>query len=213
MTERSQLVVQRADGVGEPSVLTSGSLGRVSADGRWFAWREDEGGIGRLRYALLDGDSLGDTRTFVGTEKADVASFDLSPDGTLLAYAARDPSRQSNIYLMEFPSGAARWQVTTNGGTFPRFSADGRELLFMSGSRTTAGELEGRLMVMPLARQPSVRPGVAKLLLSGAAMPTGFTPARDGRLLVARPVPETAGRSRTVLIQNWPLLARTAVNQ
>jgi hypothetical protein len=205
----SQLFAQRADGAGDAAALTAGSYGCASADGGWFAWLVDERGQGRVRFARWNGDALGEARTFTGTEKVDVRNFDLSPDGTLLAYGARDASQQVNVFVIEFPEAGARWQVTTTGGNSPKFSADGRELLFLSGTRNEAGVLEGRLMVMPLIRAPSLRLGVAKALLTGAATPSGFATARDGRLLVARPTAAgPAGDSRAVLVQNWPLLVK-----
>jgi hypothetical protein len=99
--------------------------------------------------------------------------------------------------------------VTTDGGTYPHFSRDGRELLFFSGGRSATGAPEGRLMVMSLAPGPPVKLGVARALLTGAAAPDGFDGARDGRLLVVRRVALRPGEeARAVLVQNWPLLMR-----
>jgi hypothetical protein len=205
--EGSQLVAQRADGGSELSPVTAGYFGRVSRDGKWFLWLEDNRGQGRLRYAALTGNALGEARTVPALEKLNVRSFDLSPDGRLLAYSMAGEDRQLNIYLIEFPGAAARWQVTNSGGTYPHFSHDARELVFLSGSPTAWGPPEGRLMVMPLTPGPPVKLGVAKALLTGSATPNGFDAGRDGRLLVARRVPGRPGEeSRAVLVQNWPLL-------
>jgi eukaryotic-like serine/threonine-protein kinase len=205
--EGTKLIARRADGSGSPTPLTSGTFGRVSSDGRWFVWIDDERGTGRVHYAPLNGDTLSEAQRFAGTETISVSTFDLSPDGRLLAYAARDTSQQLNVYLVEFPGAAARWQVTTDGGTRPQFSADGKELLFMTGSVDDRGIPVGRLMSIPFTREPSMRLGVPKAVLSGAAMPDGFATAPGGRLLVVRAAPVAAGEgSRAVLVQNWPLL-------
>ena len=34
--------------------------------------------------------------------------------------------------MQAFPSGAGKWQVSTNGGYFPRWRRDGRELFYMT---------------------------------------------------------------------------------
>ena len=77
----------------------------------------------------------------------------------------------------------------------------------MTGSVDDRGIPVGRLMSIPFTREPSMRLGVPKAVLSGAAMPDGFATAPGGRLLVVRAAPAAAGEgSRAVLVQNWPLL-------
>ncbi|MGC2660147.1 MAG: protein kinase [Bryobacteraceae bacterium] len=57
-----------------------------------------------------------------------------SPDTKWLAYSS-DESGQSEIYLRPFnggPGGAGKIQISTNGGVFPVWRRDGREVFFMS---------------------------------------------------------------------------------
>jgi len=55
----------------------------------------------------------------------------ISPDGRWLAYYSNETGR-AEVYVQPFPSGAGKWQVSTNGGWFPRWRRDGRELFYMS---------------------------------------------------------------------------------
>ena len=55
----------------------------------------------------------------------------VSPDGTWVAYSSNESGR-SEIYIRSFPEGPAKIQVSVNGGVFPRWRADGKELFFMS---------------------------------------------------------------------------------
>jgi Tol biopolymer transport system component len=207
--EAPQLVALRADGSGEPTMLERGAWGRVSHDGKRLLWLEDQRGTSRLRYATLGGDlTVGDPQTPAGTEKLSVQSFDLSPDGTLLAYAAREETIQLNVYVMAFPSGTPRRQVTSSGGTTPQFSPDGRELYFLTGSRSESGAPEGQLMVAPVTPGPSLSVGAPRVLMSGAALPHGFDVARDGRVLVARRTIRADAGPRALLLENWPALVK-----
>lgn len=55
------------------------------------------------------------------------ASF--SPDGRWLAYSSNE-SGSSQVYVRAFPDKGGHWQVSSDGGTSPIFSRDGRELFF-----------------------------------------------------------------------------------
>jgi Tol biopolymer transport system component/predicted Ser/Thr protein kinase len=54
-----------------------------------------------------------------------------SPDGRQIAYVSEESGRPE-IYVEQFPSRAERRQVTTGGALSPRWSADGRELFFLT---------------------------------------------------------------------------------
>ncbi len=62
----------------------------------------------------------------------------ISPDGKWFAYQSNESSRQE-VYVQPFPSGSGKWQVSTNGGYFPRWRRDGHELFYMS--QTSAGKM------------------------------------------------------------------------
>jgi len=54
----------------------------------------------------------------------------ISPDGKWLAYSSNEAGR-NEVYVQPFPAGVGKWQVSTNGGVFPRWRRDGRELFVM----------------------------------------------------------------------------------
>ena len=62
----------------------------------------------------------------------------ISSDGKWLAYMSNETGR-AEVYVQPFPTGSGKWQVSTNGGTFPRWRRDGRELFYMD--RTSAGKM------------------------------------------------------------------------
>ena len=54
-----------------------------------------------------------------------------SPDGRWIAYQS-DESGQNEIYIRPFPGPGGKWQVSTKGGTRPRWRGDGKELFFVA---------------------------------------------------------------------------------
>jgi Tol biopolymer transport system component/predicted Ser/Thr protein kinase len=62
---------------------------------------------------------------------ADERNPQVSPDGKWIAYSSNETGR-SEVYVRPFPEGSGRIQVSVNGGVFPRWRRDGRELYFMN---------------------------------------------------------------------------------
>jgi hypothetical protein len=66
-----------------------------------------------------------------------VTSFDesapaFSPDGKWIAYVS-DESGRSEVYVQAFPGPGSKWPISTNGGTEPAWSADGKALYYRRG--------------------------------------------------------------------------------
>jgi eukaryotic-like serine/threonine-protein kinase len=74
----------------------------------------------------------------------------LSPDGRWIAYATNRSGR-FEVEVRSFPTGPAH-PVSTEGGGYPRWRADGRELYFVSAT--------SRLMSVAFA--PGIRPAIGK---------------------------------------------------
>jgi eukaryotic-like serine/threonine-protein kinase len=54
----------------------------------------------------------------------------ISPRGKWMAYESNESGR-FEVYVTAFPGGGAKWQVSTNGGSFPQWRRDGKELFFV----------------------------------------------------------------------------------
>jgi hypothetical protein len=211
--EAPKIVERRADGSGNEREITAGRFARVSLDGQTLLYLLDDRGRGRFRFAKLSADGANGAaqKLFPGDEEPNVNWFDLSPDASVLAYAVTQPDGQSNISLTQFPSGSGRWQVTIDGGTLPRFSRDGRELFYLSGSRDAGVPPRGLFNAVPVTLHPTVKLGAPAILFDEArTRPNGlslgwFDVARDGRFLMSRVVASTAAdaQQRAVLFQNW----------
>jgi len=65
----------------------------------------------------------------------------VSPDSKWVVYNSDETGRYE-IYIRPFPMGEGKWQVSTNGGWYPRWSKDGKELFFADAAAN------GKLMAM-----------------------------------------------------------------
>ena len=65
------------------------------------------------------------------------AAARFSPDERWFAYQSNEFGR-NEIFVRSFPPSAAKWQVSTEGGSQPRWRRDGRELFYLAA--------DGRLM-------------------------------------------------------------------
>jgi dipeptidyl aminopeptidase/acylaminoacyl peptidase len=107
-----------------------------SPDGRtlvyWASGAQTQGDIWRV--AVPTGESSGAAEPEpvpVLTTPWDERNPQVSPDGRWLAYSSNETGR-SEIYIRPFPDGPGRIQVSVNGGVYPRWRGDGRELYFLN---------------------------------------------------------------------------------
>ena len=186
--------------------LTSGAGDKIvpewSRDGRYLVFEQIGATTAEDIWAMpLDGDR----RPFPIVQTPAVeANPALSPDGRWLAYESSQSGRPE-VMVVPFPTSRAemgatapRWQVSTQGGSRPRWSGDGRAVYYVSLDdrrimraevRSTATGFESdppqvftEIPVMPVARSP-------------------FDVAADGRLLVLeRTITQGAP---LVLVANW----------
>ena len=127
------------------------------------------------------------------------ASF--SPDGRLVAYVS-DEGGAPQIFVRTFPASGSRWQVSRNGGDWPAWSADGRELYFVGLDRV--------LQAVPIAgTSPFSFGGPEPLFRMRVPQPaitsnrTYFAPAPDGRRFLVNQLVGTSGGSRIEVLMNW----------
>jgi serine/threonine-protein kinase len=61
-----------------------------------------------------------------------------SPDGRWIAYNSAVASGVPQIYVVPFPGPGGKWQVTADGGLEPRWSKNGHEIFYVTGSSVIA---------------------------------------------------------------------------
>lgn len=133
------VVTLPSNGLGAQNILWSQVRPRVrlsswSPDGRFLAATQP-GDRTRRNIVAFDVERK-EARTLVATPGDDYAGV-FSPDGRWLAYVS-DESGRPEVYVRDFPAFARQWQVSTDGGSEPRWRQDGGELYFRIGDRMMA---------------------------------------------------------------------------
>jgi serine/threonine-protein kinase len=141
-SSKSTLQWIRADGAGETQLLLE-SKNRLypysfSLDGKRVAFSEQNAGTGSDLWTLpLDTSDpehpkAGKPELFLRTPFSEETPA-FSADGRWIAYSSTESGR-SEVFVRPFPAGApsssGKWLISTDGGQFPIWSRDGRELFY-----------------------------------------------------------------------------------
>jgi serine/threonine protein kinase len=124
-----------------------------------------------------------------------------SPNGHWIAYSSNE-SGAAQVYVRPFPPSGGQWMVSTNGGSQPRWRADGNELFYLGPDR--------KIMAVEIKEDgPNFAAGSPRLLLeTRAAAPvfpgaSSYAVTRDGqRFLLITPIEESSP-SPITLVLNW----------
>ena len=199
-TSARNLYAKRSGGGGSEELLLDSPQDKAandwSADGRFLIYHSIDPQTNRDLWVLpLEADRK--PWVFLKTPFNERwAQFSL--DGRWVAYVSNESGRDE-IYVRPFVRAAAststddavggraagQWQVSTAGGNFPRWRADGKELYYIG--------LDGQLMAAPLASAgATLEPGAPVALfhtdIFGGGTDNGqswqYDVARDGRFLI-----------------------------
>jgi serine/threonine-protein kinase len=118
-----------------------------------------------------------------------------SPDGRWLAYVS-DQSGRDEVYVQPYPGPGGRWQISTQGGTEPMWSRNGRELFYRNGDS---------MMAVAVETEPSFTAGTPQVLFAGQydmnpGAAQSYDVAPDGRFLMLRSNRESA---QLHVVVNW----------
>jgi Tol biopolymer transport system component len=200
-----------ADGSGADVLVAKASRDiaeiSISPDGRWLLARTrvTQRGTGDILGLQLGRDTV--FQSILETPAYETSPV-LSPDGHWMAYVS-SASGMQEVYVRSFPDGSRGvWQVSTDGGTEPRWSHSGRELFFR-------GIATLDLMVADVQTAPVFQAGTPRTLFhTNAASGTGYTrydvSPDDRRFLAVLPATADA-QPQLIRIENFiPNLSRRA---
>jgi len=188
-------IYQKAVGGGPEEPLEKHPVPRNSED-----WSRD----GRYIFEYVLGKSneiwvlplFGDRKSFPYLQNGfNQNAAKLSPNGQWLAFMS-DQSKRNEVYVQTFPTPGGEWQISTNGGSNPVWSRDGKELFYIAP--------DGKMMAVDTnSNGGKFAPGVPKALFdSGLAQNAGYDVGKDGLFLIPRVVEGGASAPLTVFV-NW----------
>ena len=167
----------------------------ISPDGETLAFIRTSSDTGGDIFALsLRGDPQ--PRPIVHTSGYD-GGAQFSPDGRWMAYVTNE-SGQFEVYVRPYPGPDRRVQVSTHGGTHPKWNSNGKELFYRYGNK---------MMVVDVTTSPNLMLSQPRVLFEqryafGSA-PTipNYDVSQDGQRFVMVKDDSSSGRLNIVL--NW----------
>jgi serine/threonine-protein kinase len=193
----TSVVSTPADASDPPSILASVENSRVrpssvSPDGKLVIGYKFNGGLWVM--PLPEGSSgNAKLQPFLDSrsQKFDAA---FSPDGHWVAYRSNETGNRE-IYVAPYPGPGGKFLISTDGGTTPRWSGDGRELFYRNGDK---------MMAVDVQTSPAFRAGTPKVLFQGNYV-NSYDVAPDGKrfLMIKPPGAAQSPTDQVTLVLNW----------
>lgn len=168
-----------------------------SRDGKYITFTVVEPGGGFDLWILpLDGQKK--VYPFLKTEFVE-SDGRFSPDGRWLAYRSNISGR-NEVYVRPFPGPGGVWQISTNGGGWPLWSPDGKEIYFVDPN--------DKLMTAEIMTQENtvdVRK-IRELFQTNAVIgsgPRAFGVTPDGKRFIIRTRGERIASPPLTFVVNW----------
>jgi hypothetical protein len=198
------LFLLNADGSGKEQPLEQPLIDSIanyptswSSDGRLLLF-DHQDKSGKIAVWVLPFTAERKPYAYVETQfNAQMGKF--SPDGLWVAYVSNDSGRDE-VYIAPFPGPGGRVQISSGGGSQPRWRHDGRELFYISP--------ETKIMGAELSvAAADVRVGAVRSLIGttlGGIVGYLYDVTPDGqRFIVSQGFEQTSTDPLTV-VTNWP---------
>jgi Tol biopolymer transport system component len=122
-----------------------------------------------------------------------------SPDGKWLAYSSSESGR-FEVYVTPFPGPGGKWQVSTEGGWFPQWGRNGRELFYVSpDSKLMSAEVKANGSTLEVG---AVRSLFETRPYFGLYTANLFDVTKDSQRFIVNYEPQS--NSAFTLVVNWP---------
>jgi Tol biopolymer transport system component len=195
---------QTTGGADETSLLRGAQPRDWSRDGRFLLFQRP--GIGTKAdlwiVSITPDGAVGEPAPYLHSEfNEDNGRFFPEPNPRWVAYQS-DQTGRAEIYIASFPRPDKRIQVSTSGGSHPRWRGDGRELFYVSGQTLMGVSVRtGRDSI-----EAATPKALFKLPAPSASVTSSYDVGKEGRTFLVREPLENPQPLQ--LIENWPALLR-----
>jgi Tol biopolymer transport system component/DNA-binding winged helix-turn-helix (wHTH) protein len=187
----------------EELVLTSDAqmfVDDATRDGQYLIFGNLVAGRNREEWAFP---LLGDHKPFaVLRGPGFVQGAWVSPDGKWIAYASDESGRQE-IYVQSFPPTGGRWQISTDGGTEPSWSPDGKELFYLHLNSLIAVDIN-----RGIDRFESGTPHLLFEAPFGNTLRNAYAITPDGKKFLVNTRVQSIDSLPMTVVLNWPAAER-----
>jgi len=150
--------IKSANGLGQDQLLVKGPFATPTSwshDGKWLLYQAVDPRSGVDMWVMP---MTGERKPQVVLQtQFNEGRARFSPDGRWIAYQS-DESGRFEVYVVSFQGSAGKWQISTDGGGDPAWSADGRELFYLSRDQ--------KLMSVPVTPGATFGVGTPQALFS-----------------------------------------------
>jgi eukaryotic-like serine/threonine-protein kinase len=186
------------DGSGHPQAIAGALSGdipcSVAPDGDTLAFMRQNARTSRDVYVLSLRGRFG-PRPVVSTPAFE-GGAQFSPDGHWMAYAS-DESGQMHVYVRPFPGPDRRWHVSTQGGTQPLWSRNGKEIFYRVGNKMMVVDVSAGVdLILSQPRQLFEQ----RYVFQNVSL-ANYDVSPDGQRFVM--VRDEAGSGRLNVVLNW----------
>jgi Tol biopolymer transport system component len=202
---RGDIVVKPSSGSGAEEFLTGSDTPGTRSDEAKFTdhWSRDGCFLAFHTSGVKTGAdlwmiSMADRKPalFLATPAAQVLHF-FSPDGRWIVYQSNE-SGKFEIYVRPFPQPGGKWQVSTGGGHFPVWSADGKEIFYVGD--------DNRLTAVPVRTESGIELGTPEPLFEvrlRSVLGRAYDVSADGKRFLLNTSLEDVRSVSLTLVQNW----------
>jgi len=151
-----------------------------SPDGKRIVfWVQDPKASGDLWVLTIDGDKKPQAEKLIATT-ANENHAQISPDGKWIAYTDNSKDNRNEVYVQPFPSGTGKYQISDNGGDWPRWKADSKQIFYLSiGNPGAPGVSMGAIAYPALLYSVGVKANGAALEKEGLPRQVVIFPAMN----------------------------------
>jgi eukaryotic-like serine/threonine-protein kinase len=166
-----------------------------SADGKVLAYYESHLGVWEIWMIPLTGEHK--PYPFLKSQFSQLGAR-FSHDGKWVAYFSVESGRPE-VYVVPFPGPGGKWQVSTGGGSWPRWRRDGKEIFYLSP--------DNKIMAAEVKESgSSFEVGAVRALFETRPYRTGgaaFDVTPDGQRFIINYMAEQPTAAITLVV-NWP---------